>query len=357
MTWILAGIILFTAIINKITLKYGFDKLNYNLDVSKKAAEIGEDISVTSTFENNKGLTVTFLQVDERYPKGFNVENYNYTLYILPYQRVKRTYQIVGMERGLYQIKGSSLSLGDFIGFKMLYKNINVGKDIVILPRKIDIKKSLIPMGSLNGDVSVRRWIIDDPNMIIGIRDYTGNEPQKYIHWQSSLKHGKLMVKNFDFTTDNSIIIVLNIETIKPFWMGIEKESIENSISLVRGIMEELESKKIPYGFITNAFGNSSTTSQFYYPGLGRNQLSFLLEMLGRINYGISSTFEDLLTEIINRRNSYSTFVVVTPKVFTSYIDKLNKLSKASTKVILISLESINMDKLDKGIIKYGVKL
>jgi ribosome-interacting GTPase 1 len=79
--------------------------------------------------------------------------------------------------------------------------------------------------------------------------------------------------------------------------------------------------------------------------------------MLGRINYGISSTFEDLLTEIINRRNSYSTFVVVTPKVFTSYIDKLNKLSKASTKVILISLESINMDKLDKGIIKYGVKL
>ena len=119
MTWILAGIILFTAIINKITLKYGFDKLNYNLDVSKKAAEIGEDISVTSTFENNKGLTVTFLQVDERYPKGFNVENYNYTLYILPYQRVKRTYQIVGMERGLYQIKGSSLSLGDFIGFKI----------------------------------------------------------------------------------------------------------------------------------------------------------------------------------------------------------------------------------------------
>ena len=79
--------------------------------------------------------------------------------------------------------------------------------------------------------------------------------------------------------------------------------------------------------------------------------------MLGRINYGISSTFEALLTEIVNRRYSYSTFVVVTPKIFTSYIDKLNRLSKSSTKVILISLESINMDKLNNDIIKYGVKL
>lgn len=357
MAWILIGIILFTVVINKVTLKYGFDNLEYKLDISKRIVEIGEDISITSTFENNKPLSITFLQVDERYPKGFNCESYTYVSYILPYQRVKRTYQIKAKERGLYQIKETNLGLGDFIGFKMIYKNININKEIVVLPRKKDLKKSLVPMGSLNGNVSVRRWIIDDPLMILGIREYTGNEPQKYIHWQSSLKHGRLMVKNFDFTTDNSIIIVLNIETIKPFWAGIEKDHIENSISLVRGVMEELEDKKIPYGFITNAFGSNSTTTQFYYPGLGRNQLAFLLEMLGRINYGISFTFEDLLTEILNKRSNYSTFVVVTPKIFPSYVDKLNKLSKSSTKVVLISLEDTNMDKLNNNIIKYGVKL
>lgn len=357
MIWILIGIIVVTLILNKMTLKYGFKDLNYKMEISKTVAEIGEEISIISILENKKSLSISFLQVEERFPKGLNPESYNYSLYILPYQRVKRTYQIVGSERGQYQIKGSNLNLGDFIGFKSIHKSISINKEIIILPRKIDLNKSLVPIGSLNGDISVRRWIIDDPLMILGIRDYTGNEPQKYIHWGSSIKHGKLMVKNFDYTTDNSVTILLNIETIKPFWAGIEKKPIEDSISLVRGIMEELEREKIPYGFMTNAFGNNSASNQFYYPGLGKNQLAFLLEMLGRINYGISFTFEELLDQILQKRSNYSTFVIVTPKIFTSYVDKINKLCKFSTKTILISIDENNMDGLNNKIIKYGAKL
>ncbi len=75
------------------------------------------------------------------------------------------------------------------------------------------MQEELAPAGALLGDISVRRWIVDDPPlMTIGIREYTGNEPERYIHWPSSMKHNKLMVKNFDFTTDNSVLIALNMK-------------------------------------------------------------------------------------------------------------------------------------------------
>ncbi len=80
--------------------------------------------------------------------------------------------------------------------------------------------------------------------MTIGIREYTGNEPERYIHWPSSMKYNELMVRNFDFTTDNSVLIALNIETMKPSWEPIEEDLIENCISIARGVMEELEEEK-----------------------------------------------------------------------------------------------------------------
>lgn len=356
MIWFFVGIIIITLILNKITLTYGLRNLNYSMEIIKKSAEIGEEISITSILENKKPLSITFLQVQEKYPIGLGVEDHNYSLFILPYQRVKRTYKITGSERGFYQIRNVTLGLGDFIGFKMVYEYININKDIVILPKKLDLKDNLIPLGSLNGSTSVKRWIINDPLMTLGIREYTGHEPQRHIHWPSSLKYGNLMVKNFDFTTDNSVIILLNIESVIPFWDGIDKEAIEKCISLVRGIMEDLEDSKIPYGFATNAYGGNSTTTQFYYPGLGKGQLNYLLEMLGKINYGISSSFERLLEEITRRRGNYTTFVIVTPKIFPTYTKPLNDLSKSSTKVIVISLDPKNTGELNKNIIKYGVK-
>lgn len=355
MIYFLLGIILATLLINWITFKYGFDNLHYSMEVSHKTAEIGEEISITSTLENKKFLSITFLTVEEKFPKGLSMDYHEYSLYILPFQRVKRTYTIRGKERGVYLIKNTTLGLGDFIGIKTIYDERLIDESLVILPKKLDLKKNLVPIGSLNGSVSVRRWIIDDPLMTMGIREYTGYEPQKQIHWASSLKYGNLMVRNYDYTTDNSIIILLNIESIKPFWAGIEKESIETCISMVRGIMEELEEEKIPYGFATNAYGNSTSNSQFYYPGLGKNQLNYLLEMLGRINYGISNTFEDFLNDIA--KTNYTTFVVVTPKIFPQYIKPLNNLERSSTKVVLMTLDDTNMEKLNSNIVRYGIRL
>ncbi|WP_025640477.1 hypothetical protein [Schnuerera ultunensis] len=39
-------------------------------------------------------------------------------------------------------------------------------------------------------------------------------------------------MKNFDFTTEHSVNIVLNIECTKPFWVSIEKDKIETCIFL-----------------------------------------------------------------------------------------------------------------------------
>lgn len=352
MIWFLIGLIGITCLINGLTLRYGFRNLIYDIEIMKKTAEIEEEVEIISTIENRKLLSLSFISIYERYPRGLSIEERIYNVFILPYERIKRTYTIYGKERGIYFIKNLTLSLGDFIGFKMKHKEINLNKSLIILPRKLELKDSIIPLGSLNGDISVRRWIVDDPLMTNGIREYTGNEPERHIHWPSSLKYGNLMVKNFDFTTDNSVIIILNLESVKPYWDGVKKNEVEKAISLTRSVMEELEDSKIPYGFATNSYSIKEKGSQFYHPGRC-NQLKYFLEILGSINYGIATSFEEHLEKILRQRVSSSTFIVITPKIFDAYIEPLNNLSRTATRTIIISVEKENLDKLNKNIIKY----
>ncbi|NLV88287.1 MAG: DUF58 domain-containing protein [Tissierellia bacterium] len=355
MVWFLIGFLVFTFIINRISLNYGFVDLDYYVELNKKVYEIGEEIEVSSILENRKLLTVSFMKIKERFSQGFHVSENIYTTFIMPYQRVKRTYKLNPVRRGHFFIKEALLELGDFSGFKSLSKHVELGEEVIVLPKKVDLEKSLVPIGALNGDTSVKRWIIDDPLMTIGIREYTGNEPERFIHWPSSVKYNKLMVKNFDFTTDNTVFIALNVETMKPSWKPVEEDLIEKVISIARAIMEEFEGLKIPYGLACNGYIDQPTNpkNHFYHPGLGQNHLNNFLETLGKITYKLPGFFENTLKEIEKRRGNFTTVVIITPRILDTYIEPINTLSKTVNRLILITLEDEYLDSLNKNIIKY----
>lgn len=355
MIWFLFGVVVFTLILNHLSLKYGFEKLYYNMEVGKSVVEIGEEIPFESTIENYKPLTISFLKINEKFPSGLAEEENVYSIFMMPYQRIKRKFNIKAVKRGLHRFTEVELVLGDFIGFDHEAKHVKNNSKVTVLPEKVDLKRSISPTGDLYGDISVKRWIINDPLMTVGIREYVEGDPQKYIHWTSSMRYGQLMVKKFDFTTDNSVMILLNIETAKPYWSNIEGDLIEEAIKVSRAVIEEMEEEKIPYGFVSNAFNIDSDNSKeyYYYPGTGKTHKDRFLEILGNINYAASSSLEDTLANISRRKGSYSTVVLITPKILDSYINPLNKLSKVITKTVVISMDDEKLNSLNHDILKY----
>ena len=216
MHWYLLALLVLTYLFNNISLHYGFDNLSYRMELPDELFEIGAEIPISSVVENRKPLTVSFLQVREWFPPYFDIKHNTYSLFIMPFQRVRRTYKVRALKRGLYSLDKVELKLGDFIGLRSEEKRIPTGPRLVVLPARANLDRDIVPLGALSGEVTVRRWLVDDPLMTVGIREYTGAEPRKYLHWPSSLRHGKLMVKEFDYTTDNSAMLLLNMETMKP---------------------------------------------------------------------------------------------------------------------------------------------
>ncbi|MCX7845973.1 MAG: DUF58 domain-containing protein [Dictyoglomaceae bacterium] len=368
MIYILFFLILLGILIHNISKKYILHNISYKRELSKGIVEIGEEFTITTIIENKKLIPITFLQVIEQLPSileyKFKIEKFidkgyfyhTMTFFLLPFQRVKRSYKAICNSRGRYIFGEVSLLGGDFLGLNVVSKNFFFNQEIVVLPKKIDIEKEIIPYGDYNGDISVKRWIIDDPTMIIGIKEYTGQEPAKTIHWPLSLKHGELMVKNFDFTYENNSMIILNVECSKPYWLRIDEPAIEACISIARGIGETFHKRKIPFGLLTNALIYGLTREEnTIYPSLGDLHLSVFLEYLGRISYNLNWPLENIIRKYNERKFFISTYVIITPKILEEYIPYINSMKNESNKIIVISFYPDNLEFISPQIIKYFV--
>lgn len=354
MIWYVLGLLALTLFVNYLVLYFGYTELTYSFGIENKDYEIGEDIEVSSVVENNKVLSVSYLKVEEHFPPHFSVSRNAYSLFIMPFQRVRRKYKVSASKRGRHRIEQAVLELGDFAGLTSKQRKMPLGQEVVVLPKKVELAESIVPLGAPGGDVSVRRWLIDDPLMTIGIREYTGNEPQRFIHWPSSAKHGSLMVKKFDFTTDNSVLVILNVETMKPCWKPIEEELIDEAVSLARAALEEFEAQSIPYGLATNAYNDAAGRRGYlYHTGLGAAHLGTLLHTLGSIHFRIPGFFENTLRDIRKMRGNFTTAVIITPRILDTYIEPLDLLAKAVPRTVVIAIEDQHLDELNSSIIKY----
>lgn len=359
----LAGLLL-----NYISEKYVFSKFEYYRAISKNVVEVNDEIEITEIIENKKKMPVTFLQTVSKYPGNMEIKlrnnssirsnqkseciYYTTTSSIMSNQRVKRVYRVSFIRRGRYLFDEVNINAGDILGLKVINKLIYMPSEVVVLPQRYSLEDNIAVYGDYYGEISVKRWIIDDPVLTVGIREYTGLEPQKTIHWPSSLKTGKLMVRNFDYTTDNRVLILLNIESTKPFWFSIEYEKIEKCISIARTIVEDYNELGIPFGFGTNALiaGFSNDDSQIN-SGWGETHLSDILEQLGRIEYSINSEFEEYIDKINRANDTYTTCIIISPNINELYIEKINRMSLKFSKTVVISIDSKNLDMLNPDII------
>lgn len=352
-------------LLNRISGKYLLKGLGYKRNISKAIVEIGEEFEVESILENKKIIPITFLRVNEICPSVIEYVNeavteklsntilHSMTMTLLPFQRKKRRYRVKANRRGRYLFANATLMVGDILGLKVFDSTLSPYNEIVVLPEKSVLNEEIVPYGDFNGDISVRRWIIEDPVLIVGVREYTGMEPQKTIHWPSSLKSGRLMVKKFDYTTDNRVMILLNVESCRPFWLNTDFDKIEKCISLVRAIAEELEDSGIPYGLGSNGAIMGRSVEEITVPGWGPAHYEDIIERLGRLSQEINLQFEEMIEEILSREIQYGTYIMVMPYVLEQYIEYINILGDKCQRLIIIAMDDRNFDLLTQNIIKY----
>lgn len=241
-----------------------FTNLDYNCQFSVKSAIEGDTIYLVETVQNKKLLPVPWLKADIHSSRWLdfaetssvvNQDSRRVTscFFLKSYQKTTRSWKVKCSKRGVFSIENVTLVGGDLFQYGRESIAIPIGAELVVYPEVINIDEIFVPAKFLQGDNIVKRWIIDDPFIISGTREYTSRDSMNKIHWQATAKAGKLMVRKNEFTSQLSVTVILNTQSIEhEYDMVVFTERIEIGIKAAATILDSSLKMGMPARFATN---------------------------------------------------------------------------------------------------------
>ncbi len=317
----LAAVLL--VVLEKYWAPWSLKKLHYYGEADRTLAEPGELVTWSGTVENRSRMPILFARVWQNFPVRAQVEadsewmRHHYTesfqqwhieekMSLMPRTRLTRRVSMRFSHRGVYTIGAYRLSAGDLLGLDEATAH-GQGKQIVIMPERSEDRASIQALGGFLGDISVRRFILEDPILTMGFRDYTGREPMKAISWTRTARTGALQVKQYDHTAEQTVTVILNVE-------GGTEAVLEDCFRLTRTVCETLERKKIPYAFRTNGNLPGPVGKVFTLAsGLGTAHLNTVLYGLGGADHTCFHSFAYLARQTLKHRKNNESYIVITP--------------------------------------------
>ncbi len=227
---------------------------------------------------------------------------YGRELFLLPHRSVRGTISFSLKKRGVYRNCGRIyLETGDFLGLKTDVASYDLTLDMVCTAKLAKNSPDIRLIGGLLGEVTARRFICEDPSLVIGFREYTGREPLKDVSWTQTAKSGMLMVKNHDFTMDCDVAVIADIELASD-------RDVERCLSLTRTACEYLEDLRVPYSLLSN--GDLFETQK----GSGRKHLFAIQRRIGESHFTKYKELEDLIGIYLGTGSASRGYIVIMPK-------------------------------------------
>lgn len=310
-----AAIIAVIALIHSLQQRVGAERLadmREDHRPDEKLVDPDERFHLELILQNTGRHYILFAQLEEHLTKAFTVygqsghtrtnleggKDVAFSTWLRPHQEVIFRIPVSISARGLYTLSHLKVSSGDFLGMDEQVRYFGQFRAVVVAPREVSDARFADVLSSFLGDISVRRFILEDPILTAGFREYTGHEPMKNISWTQCARGLGLMVKKFDYTAQPRVSVLLNTDSDTD-----EREQLlEKCYSIARTVCRILEEQGVQYDFTTNSelAGFADGATHLVGEGLGEHHFTAVLDCLGRSTYQNAFTAEQLLTRAVD---------------------------------------------------------
>ncbi len=114
-------------------------------------------------------------------------------------------------KRGFYKLGPTIIRSGDLLGIFQREIQIEAQQNILVTPLILDIDDLDEPSGFLPGGKPISRKTNEITPFAAGIDEYHPGEPLNKIHWLSTARMNKLIIKEFDYDPQANVFIIVDM--------------------------------------------------------------------------------------------------------------------------------------------------
>jgi uncharacterized protein (DUF58 family) len=261
-------------------------------------------------------------------------------------------------ERGRYQLGPILLSSSDPFGFFPMEREIAATSNVVVYPLTVDVLQFALPVGVLPGGDAVRRRTHYVTTNAAGVRDYAPGDSFSRIHWRSTARRNRLIVKEFELDPLADIWIVADMAVFGhvagreeaqpavsggigdiPTWMKPEEFRLpetteEYTVTIAASLAQYFLRRDRAVGML--AYGQSNEIIQ---PDRGERQLNRILETLAVLRAQGQVAIEDVLHAEAQLFPRGTTVIVVTPSNSERSAAAIRQLTRRGLRVVTVLVD------------------
>ncbi|MEI8211569.1 MAG: DUF58 domain-containing protein [Planctomycetota bacterium] len=222
--------------------------------------QIGEVFPVGLQIKNTSGYWIPWLLIEDRLskvalklpPPALELIGRSARLqWFRPRQVSLMTYTLRGLRRGYFQIGPSIIETGDLLGLHRSYRVVSQPQYLVVLPKLIELQGMEISSRRPMGDLRVNDRGMEDPTMMVGIRQYIAGDPINRVHWKATARTGVLHTRMFQPTCMQGAMILLDLHVATNPEQH-EPVRTDLAVTAAASIANMLYHMGQPFGLVTN---------------------------------------------------------------------------------------------------------
>ncbi len=266
-------------------------------------------------------------------------------------------------QRGRFTLGPVTLSSGDPFGLYLFKKELTkFTSHVVIYPRAIDIPAFQPPIGEQTGGEAVRRRTHYVTTNVSGIREYVFGDSLNRIHWRSTARTGRMMVKEFELDPMADVWVFLDLE--KRVQAGVDPREAEApslpevpweklpefqllpsteeyGVTIAASVSKHFLRQNRALGLITYPSGQHREIAQ---SDRGDRQMSRINEMLAVIGaHGAIPLAEVLAAETL-RFGRNTTLIIITPSPNLEWVAAARHLMSRGVRVTAVIIDAGSFD-------------
>ncbi|HEY51865.1 MAG TPA: DUF58 domain-containing protein [Caldilineae bacterium] len=261
--------------------------------------------------------------------------------------------------RGRYQLGPLLIRSGDPLGIFELTRTLPQTTTILVYPATEAVNGFQLPAGRVPGGEATRHRTHYLTANVATVRDYVPGDSFNRIHWRSTARTGRLIVKEFELdpTSDVWLVLDLNptwhhaqpwqppdyIEQPAILWdqspkeIGLIPATIEYAVTAAASLARRYLAERRAVGLITY-----TTHREIIQADGGERQLHKILETLAVLEPNGVLPFDRVLIAEGSYLNRASTVIAITPSADSAWVAALRELGRRGVQstAILIAADT-----------------
>ena len=257
-------------------------------------------------------------------------------------------------KRGVFPLGDTVLASGDLFGLFPVSVRFPAQESLLVYPMMVDVQAFPSPLGWLSGGEALRRRTHQITANASGVREYAPGDPMNRIHWLSTARRNRIMVKEFE------------LDPMAEVWIFVDAyRYVHSALPMPEITLDERDmwrpSVQIPLPPSTEEYAVSVAASlaRFYLQrgravGLvsagqnlrvlsaerGGRQLGKILEVLALLQADGRLSIESLLQAEVQAIPRGSTVVIITPDPGDGVVVSAELLSRRGMRPVVVLLDA-----------------